>query len=111
MVYWQKRGNKYNSKTTTYKGHVYHSAKEAAYAQELDIRIMAKELESWKRQVRIPLDVNGFHICDYTIDFVEIDLKGHEMYTEIKGFKTAEWRLKWKLFEALFPHLDKQVIT
>jgi hypothetical protein len=32
------------------------------------------------------------------------------MYTEVKGFETAEWRLKWKLFEALFPHLDKQII-
>jgi hypothetical protein len=30
--------------------------------------------------------------------------------TEIKGFETPEWRLKWKLFDALHPAWEKQVI-
>ena len=110
-MYLQKRQNKYNNKSSTYGGHTYHSKKEAAYAEELDIRVMAKELKSWERQVPLHLYVNGMKICTYTIDFVEEDMNGNKMYTEIKGFQTPEWRLKWKLFEALHPELEKQVIT
>lgn len=109
-MYWQKRGKKYNNVSSTYNGHTYHSKKEAAYAEELDLRVMAKELSHWERQVPIELRVNDHKICTYTIDFVEYDINGHEMYTEIKGFETPEWRLKWKLFEALHPEMDKQVI-
>ena len=110
-MYWQKKGRKFGNRTTVYNGHVYHSIKEANYAAELDMRVRIGELKEWKRQVPIELRVNGMKICTYTIDFVEIDKNGYEMWTEVKGFPTPEWRLKWKLFEALFPERDKQVIT
>lgn len=58
----------------------------------------------------IELRVNGELICTYKIDFVEIDMKDNETWTEIKGFETPEWRLKWKLFDALYPERKKQVI-
>jgi len=109
-MYWQKRQNKYSNKSTEYKGERYHSIKEASYAQELDLRVRAGELKEWRRQVPIELRVNDMKICTYTIDFVEVDKNGGEMWTEIKGFETPEWRLKWKLFEALYPERDKQVI-
>lgn len=110
-MYWQKkRFNKFSNKRTEYNGVYFDSIKEADYAQELDLRIKAKDLKEWKRQVPIDLIVNGEKICTYKIDFVEIDHRGNEMYTEIKGFETPEWRLKWKLFDALFPDIEKQVI-
>lgn len=93
-VYFQKRQNKYGAKSATYNGHTYHSKKEAAYAAELDIRVRIGELKRWERQVPIELRVNDQKICTYTIDFVEYDLRGNVMYTEIKGFETPEWRLK-----------------
>jgi hypothetical protein len=113
MTYWQKRGNKYNAKTSFYNGVWYQSAKEASYARELDLRLHAignERLERWERQVPIELRINGEKICTYTIDFVEYDTRGNVMYTEIKGFETPEWRLKWKLFDALYPEWEKQVI-
>lgn len=109
-MYWQKRQNKFGAKTTLYGGHTYHSRAEAAYAAELDLRVKAGELREWRRQVPIDLYVNGEKICTYTIDFLEIDKNGGEMWTEIKGFETPEWKLKWKLFCALFPERDKQVV-
>ena len=30
--------------------------------------------------------------------------------TEVKGFETREWRLKWKLFEACYPDRKKKVV-
>lgn len=110
MTYWQKRGSKFSNKKTTYNGHVYHSIREADYAAELDIRVKVGELREWKRQVPIDLVVNGQKICTYTIDFVEVEKGGNEVYTEVKGFETPEWRLKWKLFDALHPEIEKQVI-
>jgi hypothetical protein len=110
FVYLQRRGNKYNAKKTTYNGHVYHSAKEADYAEQLDWRLKAGELKEWQRQVPIDLSVNGQRICTYVIDFWELDKNDNEMWTEIKGFETSEWRFKWALFDAIHPDWEKQVI-
>lgn len=84
--------------------------KEANYAAELDMRVKAGELKEWRRQEAVELRVNDMKICVYTIDFVEVDKNGGEVWTEVKGFETPEWRLKWRLFEALYPERDKQII-
>jgi hypothetical protein len=110
-MYLQRRGRKFNNKTTQYNGSYYDSIKEANYARDLDFRIKAGELKEWERQVPIDLYVNGQKICTYKIDFVERDHKDNEVWTEVKGFKTPEWRLKWKLFCAIYPERDKQVVT
>lgn len=94
--------NKYNAKSTEYNGAVYHLKMEAGYAEELDWRLKAKEITKWERQVRIPLDVNGKHICNYYIDFKVYYPDDTTEYVEVKGFETEVWRLKWKLFEALY---------
>ncbi len=106
---FQKQGNKYSAKTTTYNGHTYHSMREANYAAELDLRVRAGELKECRPQVSIELRVNGVKICTYTIDFLEIDKNGGEVWTEVKGFETPEWRPKSRLFDVLHPDLDKQV--
>lgn len=94
--------NKYHAKSTIYNGVKYHSKKEAAYAAELDLRQKAGEIERWERQVKISLDVNGFHIANYYIDFIVYYPDGTREYVEVKGFETEVWQLKWKLFEALY---------
>lgn len=106
-----RRGNKYHAETCVYKGIPYHSKKEAAYAAELDLRGRAGDIRSWSRQIRIPLDVNGRHIADYLVDFAVDHKDGSREYIEIKGFETEVWRLKWKLFEALYGDLPKVRLT
>lgn len=69
---------------------------------ELDLLLRAKQIKGWKCQVKIPLDVNGYHVCNYYIDFVIEENDGTFTYSEVKGFETEVWRLKWKLFEALY---------
>lgn len=101
-MYYQQRQNKYNAKSTEYGGLIYHSKKEAGYAQELDLRIKAKDIKSWERQVRVDLKVYGNHICNYYIDFIITHNDDSLEYVEVKGFSTDVWRLKWKLFEAIF---------
>lgn len=98
----QRRSSKYGNKTTLHNGVQYHSKKEAAYAESLDLLVKAGEIESWERQVRISLDVGDYHICNYYVDFLIHHKDGIREFVEIKGFETDVWRLKWKLFEALW---------
>lgn len=92
---------KYHNKRQEYGGHSYMSKLEADVAWQLDMRIKAKEVKSYDRQVRIPLIVNKKHIADYIIDFVVHCTDGTTEYLEAKGFATDVWKLKWKIFEAM----------
>lgn len=93
--------NKYGAKITEYNGVKYHSKREAAYAEQLDWKVKLGEIQSWTRQFRIPLVVFKKLICTYIIDFVVLANDGHKQYVEIKGFETADFKLKWKLVQAL----------
>lgn len=107
---WRVRyGSKYGAKKQEHDGILYHSKKEARFAAELGWKKIAKEIKDWERQVKISLDVNGYHIANYYVDFLVYHNDGRKEYIEVKGFETPEWRLKWRLFEALYSH-DKNVM-
>lgn len=95
---YQQSYNYYNTK----KQGKNDSKFEAGKAQELALLLKAKEIKGFTEQVKIPLEVNGFHICNYYIDFVIEHNDGTTEYCETKGYATDVWKLKWKLFEALY---------
>jgi hypothetical protein len=108
---WPRRVNKWGARQAVYKGTLYHSQKEARYAAELDLRIKAGELKSWKRQVPYRLPRQGRKRCTIIPDFLLTYPDGHEQIIEIKGgMGTPEWRVKWKWFESEYPELDKMVV-
>ena len=107
MTYLQKSGNKYHAHSTEYAGNVYHSKLEAGYAQELDLRIKAKDIKRWERQVKLDLKVNGIHIANYYIDFIITHNDDSQEYVEVKGMETDLWRMKWKILEATFDDFKK----
>lgn len=104
-------GNKYGAKKQEYKGVYYHSKKEANFAAQLDLQKIAGEIKDFRRQETIRLDVGRFHICNYIIDFVVTHNDETTEYIEVKGFETDVWRLKWKLFEALYGDLPNTSLT
>ena len=95
-----RRKPKYKNVATTTDGIVYHSKKEAKYAQDLEFRKKAGLIKSWERQVRIELSAHGRRICNYYMDFVIYHNDGTVEYVEVKGFETDVWKIKWNLFEA-----------
>jgi hypothetical protein len=110
-----KRTNKYNAIPTAYNGVVYHSKKEAEYAQTLDMRLKAGELDYILRQVPFPLPGNPPII--YRADFVALhfwddgDYQGWDITVyEVKGLRTKEWVMKEKLFKATYPNLTLEVV-
>lgn len=102
--------SKYRARQKEYKGIIYDSTLEARYAAELDYRLKANEIKEWERQVKFPLVVNNILICTYIIDFVITKNDGTKEYIEIKGFETKDWKIKKKLFTALFPGLNYSII-
>jgi hypothetical protein len=98
------------NRKTEFAGDIYHSKREADYAAELSYACAGRDIKGWERQVRLPLIVNGTKIAVYAIDFVIEHLDGSKEYIEVKGFETPVWKLKWKLFEALYPELKKKSI-
>ncbi len=99
---WRSSKKWTTAKKQVYNGETYDSGFEMRYAQELDIRKKAKEIKSWERQIKIPLIVNGYVICNYTIDFIVYHPNGLKEYVETKGWATPTWRLKWSIFQALY---------
>lgn len=102
----QLKKNKYSAKTTQYNGRTYHSKKEAGYAENLHYRLLTHELVEVIPQFKIDLKVNGVHITNYYVDFKVITKNGTVEFHEVKGFETAEWQMKWKLFQALKEEIE-----
>lgn len=100
MYYIQKKWT--NAKKQEYNGYLYDSKFEASYAQELDLRLKAKDIKGYDRQVNLDLIVNGYLVCQYRIDFIVYHNDGTVEYVECKGRHFDTWRLKYKLFEALY---------
>ena len=99
--------SKYHAKKTEYKGVVYDSKWEAEKAYELDMLQRAGKIKNLQRQVRFILQ-DGFvnnkgekiRPISYIADFVyEKDDKKIVMDTKSPATRTAEYRIKKKLFE------------
>lgn len=95
-----KQFSKYGAKKQRYNGHDYDSRFEAGVAQYYDLLLRSGEIISLERQVRIPLEAYGVHICNYIIDFIATYPDGHKEYIEAKGYETDVWKIKWKMLEA-----------
>jgi len=106
---WNQKYSYYNTKKVTTNGTQYDSKFEAAKGQQLEMLKKAKEIKDYDTHLRTELCVNGYHICDYYIDFVVYHNDESIEYIEMKGYPTPVWKLKWKLFCALFE--DKEGIT
>lgn len=107
---FRKSGKFPTVKRKEYNGRIYASKFEAGYARDLDFLKKAKEIKDWIPQYKISLDVNGYHIANYYVDFLVINNDGTEEFHETKGFATDVFKLKWKLCEALYGKTYKMVL-
>lgn len=90
--------SKYNAKKTYVDGICFDSKAEAKHYEELKLRMRAGEISDLTVHPRFPLEVNGERICVYEADFQYIDVKRGTLVTsDVKGVKTALYKLKKKL--------------
>jgi len=104
------RQGKFNAKKTEYEGETYDSGLEARYAMVLADQRKWDEITGFERQVKYQLLVNNILICTHVVDFRVTYPDGHTELHEVKGYATPQWRIKVKLFRALFPDLIYRVI-
>jgi hypothetical protein len=96
--------SKYRAIPTVTDGIRFASKREAARYSELRLLEKAGEIASLELQPVYPLTVNGKHVCKMIADFRYLDGGKHGKLTveDCKGFKTPVFRLKAKLFEAIY---------
>lgn len=92
-------GNKYGARKTPCGEHIHDSAREAARCG--DLRLMEKGglIADLLNQPIFRIEVNGVHVCDYKADFSYWE-NGDTVIEDVKGVRTAVYRLKRKLMKA-----------
>lgn len=82
----------------------FDSKKEARRWVELFNRQAVGAIHSLRRQVRYPIDVNGFRVCVYVADATYVE-GGRLIVEDVKSPMTRKlpaYRLKRKLMAAVF---------
>lgn len=94
---------KYGAVRTEYAGRVYASKAEARRAVELEASRLAGLIDSLEEQVAFPLVVQGVKVGTYVCDFQYREVAtGRLVVEDVKGVKTAAYRIKKKLVRALY---------
>lgn len=83
------------------KGRRFPSIGEMRRCHELENMEALGFIDKLELQPRFRLIVNGQQICCYIADFKYRE-NGRYIVEDFKGYQTPEFKLKWKLVQALF---------
>ncbi len=100
--------NKFGARKVTIGGETYDSTGEANRHAQLKLLERARVIQSVSRQPRFTLCVNGEEVCEFVGDFAYFE-NGRQVIEDFKGVVTPLFRLKRKLFKALYPALELRV--
>jgi len=99
--------SKYRAIRTVVDGITFASKKEAEKYQELKLLERAGKIRQLQLQPRFPLYVRGQLICTYVGDFSFYEGDSTtQIVVDVKGFKTPVYKLKKKLFQAIYKNVD-----
>lgn len=98
------------AKKTIVDGITFPSRAEAKDYIQFKILLRTGEIEELRLQPKFKLIVNGHKIGGYTADFL-IKYKGKKKWViwERKGRESRDFRLRWKLCQALYPQYEYQL--
>ena len=107
--------SKYGAKPTsiTYKGKEVKCASkaEAKALYELCLRERVGEIDSLVFHPSYALYLDGKLVCKYVADAAFCERpKGNHVVLEVKGYETEAWKLKAKMFRALYPSSELRVV-
>ena len=94
--------SKYNNIRTFYRGMKFDSKAELARWVDLEFLLKVGAITDLVHHPRFKLSVNGIKICTYEADSQYQLTQGNDLVIEdVKGVKTAVYKLKAKLMLAL----------
>ncbi len=97
------RKHKYGATGVRYDGHYFPSKAEGRRYLQLKPLLAQNEIRDLELQPRFPIYIDGKLVCTYVADFRYFDNDlGETIVEDVKGFKTAEYKLKKKLVEAVY---------
>lgn len=94
--------SKYHATPTMVDGIRFASRAEANRYGELKMLARAGEITDLELQPRFPLVVNGVKVGTYVADFRYRDRGGATVTEDVKGVRTAVYRIKARLVTALY---------
>lgn len=102
--------SKFKNTKTEVDGITFASKKEAARYQELKLMEKAGQISSLVLQPKFEIQLNGIKVCTYIADFCYNDFQKHlsgksatvAVVEDVKGVRTAVYRLKKKLVKAQY---------
>ena len=107
------RYNKYSNRKTVVDGISFDSMKEARRYSELKLLERGGEIKDLKLQPKYTLlqsfvDNKGkrHRKVEYVADFYYVDSRNGETVEDVKGMKTAIYKLKKKLFLSQYPQFN-----
>ena len=107
---WRQAGvSKYRNVKTVLDGQAFDSKKEARRWTELRLLEAHGKIHGLQRQVTFVFDVNGARIGSFKPDFVYLEPSGRYCAEDVKSRitrKETAYRLRVKLFRALYPAYD-----
>lgn len=106
------RVSKYRNQKVLIDGRTFDSKAEAKRYQELKLMEAAGTIRDLKLQPEFQLQA-AFKDCDgkrhrainYRADFQYTDSDGNAIVEDVKGYRTADYKIKAKLFRFLYRHL------
>ncbi|MDE2106735.1 MAG: DUF1064 domain-containing protein [Patescibacteria group bacterium] len=106
-MYTQQFGNKYGAKKTVFNGRKYDSKYEASIAQELELRLKAKDIVAVEPQFKVEIwcfreDGQRAFKVSHKIDFRVEKPDGSFELIEAKGVETADYKWRRKFLEEIW---------
>lgn len=103
----KSKGLKFKNKITVVGDIVFRSKKEAKRYEDLLWQVSVGMIKNLERQPSFPLVINGTKVGKYTADFYYFDNeKQMEVYEDVKGYLTNEQKFRIKVFKALYPDIN-----
>lgn len=108
---------KFNNKKTTVHNTVFDSKMESDYFlylldQQEEGKIALFELQPvYSLLPSFKKNKHTIRRIDYIADFLVTHLDGSQVVVDVKGVSTDVFRIKAKLFDYFYPHLELKVIT
>lgn len=96
---------KYHAKPTTVDGIRFDSGAEARRYGQLKLLERAGKITDLELQPRFVCFINGKIVCVYIADFAYFE-GNHRKVEDVKGMRTEVYKLKKKLVEAIYPHVQ-----
>lgn len=97
---------KYHAKKVKIDGYTFDSKMEGRRYLELKLLEKAGDIDMLDIHFKYTIEVNGFHVCNYTADFRYWDntTEKNPIYRveDVKGVRTPVYKLKKKLMKAIY---------